>query len=262
MMADKVSDGAGRGLRVLVTGAARGLGRSIVEHLADHGHRVVACDVAPEVKDCSRSDGSVTSVCLDIAPAQAAARLVDAAVEVLGGLDALVNNAGVGGPGRLLAETADADLEYVLAVNLLAPTRLCREAVPHLRLSSRGRIVNIGSFFANHPQPYGAAYSASKGGLAALTRCLAVEEGAHGITVNTISPGYMLTGMHREEVAVQAAANGVDPEIELDRVRAQVPLGRHGTGADVAGTVAWLLSTAAGYVSGQDIPVNGAAGFG
>lgn len=250
-------------MRTLVTGAARGLGRDIALKLADQGHLVLACDASAAVSELGgERGGRIRTMQLDLTESDADRMLVGGAIELLGGLDALVNNAGVGGPGTLLEHTTDADFEQVLAVNLLSPARLCRAALPILRRGGRGRIVNVGSLFANHPQSHGVAYSMSKGALAALTRSLAVEEGPYGTTVNTVSPGYMLTGMHREEAALQAALRGVGVAEELERISSAIPMRRHGTGEDVAATVAWLLSEPAGYVSGQDIPVNGAAAFG
>ncbi|MBV1780081.1 SDR family oxidoreductase [Paeniglutamicibacter sp. ABSL32-1] len=250
-------------MRALVTGAAGGLGRDIALGLADQGHLVLACDNSAGIaKLGGERGGRIRTMQLDLTEPHADRTLVDGAIELLGGLDALVNNAGVGGPGMLLEHTSDEDLEQVLAVNMIAPARLCRASLPSLRLSGRGRIVNMGSLFANHPQSHGVAYAMSKGALAALTRSLAVEEGPYGTTVNTVSPGYMLTGMHREEAALQASLRGVEVAEQLERVSSAIPMRRHGTGADVAATVAWLLSESAGYVSGQDIPVNGAAAFG
>ncbi|MGG6383217.1 SDR family NAD(P)-dependent oxidoreductase [Paenarthrobacter sp. NEAU-H11] len=250
-------------MRTLVTGAARGLGRDIALGLADQGHMVLACDASAGIAELGgERGGRIRTMQLDLTVPSASTTLVDGAIELLGGLDALVNNAGVGGPGTLLEHTSDVDLERVLAVNMLAPARLCRAALPSLRRGGRGRIVNVGSLFANHPQSHGVVYAMSKGALAALTRSLAVEEGPYGTTVNTVSPGYMLTGMHREEAALQAALRGVDVAQELEHISSAIPMRRHGTGADVAATVAWLLSEPAGYISGQDIPVNGAAAFG
>lgn len=250
-------------MRTLVTGAARGLGRDIALGLADQGHMVLACDASTEIFALEgERGGRIRTMQLDLTVPSASTTLVDGAIELLGGLDALVNNAGVGGPGTLLEHTSDVDLEKVLAVNMLAPARLCRAALTSLRRGGRGRIVNVGSLFANHPQSHGVAYAMSKGALAALTRSLAVEEGPYGTTVNTVSPGYMLTGMHREEASLQAALRGGGVAEELERISSAIPMRRHGTGEDVAATVAWLLSEPAGYVSGQDIPVNGAAAFG
>lgn len=244
----------------IVTGAAQGLGKSIAYSLLGAGYRVVASDIAPSLPEslhAHNGTGLVHAV-TDMAGLASARELVDLAIDTFGRCDAVVNNAGVGGPSIGFHSTTNEQIARVLEVNLLGAARLCREAIPHLRKSGHGRIVNIGSLFADHPAPNGAAYSMSKAGLAALTRCIAVEEGMHGITANTIAPGYILTEMHQEEVAMQAQRQGIPFEEHLEQLRSTVPLQRHGTGRDVAGAVLWLLSGDAAYVSGQTIHVNGA----
>jgi NAD(P)-dependent dehydrogenase (short-subunit alcohol dehydrogenase family) len=120
-----------------------------------------------------------------------------------------------------------------------------------------GTIVNLGSLFGQQGVPFGAPYCMSKGAIALLTHSLALELAPHGITVNTIAPGNMATEMHFDELRDRAARAGGTFDAELEAARAEVPLGRHGTGEDVAGAVAWLASAGAAYVTGQTIAVNG-----
>ena len=120
-----------------------------------------------------------------------------------------------------------------------------------------GAIVNLGSIFGQQGVANGAAYCASKGGVALLTHSLALELAPHAIRVNTVAPGNMLTEMHLDDLRVGATERGVALDEEIERVRATVPLGRHGTADDVAGVVAWLASPDAAYVTGQTIGVNG-----
>ncbi|MBI2238747.1 MAG: SDR family oxidoreductase, partial [Actinobacteria bacterium] len=187
-----------------------------------------------------------------------AERAVAEAAETLGGLDLLVNNAGIGGPTADLVDAAVADLRRVLDVNLLGAMLVARAAVrAMIAQGSGGCIVNIGSFFGQQGVAGAAAYCASKAGVALLTHSLALEVAPHGIRVNTIAPGNMDTEMHRADLRVLAERRGTTMEEELERVRATIPLGRHGTGEDVAGAVAWLASDDASYVTGQTIGVNG-----
>ena len=174
-----------------------------------------------------------------------------------GRLDAVVNNAGIGGPSGDLDSVAMDDVVHTLDVNLLGPVRLCRAAIPHLKARAPGRIVNLGSLFADQPVVGGSAYIMSKAAIRSLTHCLALELGPNGITVNTVAPGFMMTRMHEEEVAAQARAAGIDTAERMLQLRNSVPLRRHGDGDDVAGAVAWLLSDDAAYVTGQTIAVNG-----
>ncbi|MGW6172165.1 SDR family NAD(P)-dependent oxidoreductase [Arthrobacter sp. NPDC055138] len=256
--------GDGQEKVAIVTGAAGGLGKSIALALLENGYRVVASDVAPSLPESLRAPagtGPLVHAVMDLADPETGHELVELTLDTFGRCDAVVNNAGVGGPGVELSATTDAQLTAVFEINLLGAARLCREAIPHLRQSGQGRIINIGSLFADHPAPDGAAYSMSKAALAALTRCIAVEEGRHGITANTIAPGYMLTEMHEQEAALQAQRQGVHFEEYLAQLRSMVPLQRHGTGRDVASAVLWLLTDGAAYVSGQTIPVNGGLVF-
>jgi NAD(P)-dependent dehydrogenase (short-subunit alcohol dehydrogenase family) len=122
---------------------------------------------------------------------------------------------------------------------------------------SEGSIVNLGSILGQRGEAGGAAYSASKAGVALFTQVLALELASHGIRVNTVAPGNMATDMHWEYVRTLAADRGMEFEEAREFVRASVPLGRHGTGDDIAGAVAWLCSRDASYVTGQTIGVNG-----
>lgn len=244
----------------IVTGAADGLGRDIAQRLLTDGWCVVAADISPAVGDIFTAgafDGRVRATVADIAGPDAGDALVRTAMASYGRIDAVVNNAGVGGPSGDLDAIEMADVERTLEVNLLGPIRLCRAAIPLLKEQRSGRIVNVGSLFADRPVVGGSPYIMSKAALRSLSQCLALELGPSGITVNTVAPGYMMTKMHEEEVAAQARAAGVGADERLLALRAEVPLRRHGDGADVAGAVAWLLSDDAAYVTGQTIGVNG-----
>jgi NAD(P)-dependent dehydrogenase (short-subunit alcohol dehydrogenase family) len=244
----------------VVTGTAHGLGVDIAKRLLDDGWCVIASDVTADVDarfEPGMFDGRVRTAVADIAEPHTADALVRTALASFGRLDAVVNNAGIGGPGGDLDSVAMDDVVHTLEVNLLGAVRLCRAAMPHLKAQRSGRIINIGSVYAEQPVTGGSAYIMSKAALRGLSQCLALELGPFGVTVNTVSPGYMLTRMHAEEVELQARAAGIDPQLRLQQLRDEVPLGRHGNGVDVAGAVAWLLSEDASYVTGQTIGVNG-----
>ncbi len=250
--------------RALVTGGARGLGRGIAARLVEDGWDVALMDVADEVITTgaelasARQGATVVPLTGDVSDEGTARRTAEEASAALGGLDALVNNAGVGGP---LTDVADTDLDAfrrVIEVNLLGPFLMSRAVVPGMvAAGSGGAIVNIGSILGQRGIAGAAAYCASKGGVALLTHSLALELAPHRIRVNTIAPGNMATEMHFDDIRAVAAARGSSFDDELERVRGTVPLGRHGTAEDVAGAVAWLLSDDAAYVTGQTIGVNG-----
>jgi NAD(P)-dependent dehydrogenase (short-subunit alcohol dehydrogenase family) len=185
-------------------------------------------------------------------------RAVEEAVAVLGGLDLLVNNAGIGGPTAPLIDTPVEAVRRVLEINLLGAFLVAR-AVARIMVAQRegGCIVNIGSIFGQQGVAGSAAYCASKGGITLLTHALALELAPFGIRVNTIAPGHMATEMHFQDLRERAAAHGRSFEEEVARVRETIPLRRHGTGDDIAGAVAWLVSPDAAYVTGQTIGVNG-----
>lgn len=244
----------------IVTGAAQGLGHGVASRLLADGWCVVAADVSDDVTvsfGAGTFDGRVRTVVADIAAPRSADALVLAAMTSYGRLDAVVNNAGIGGPSGDLDAVELDDIIRTLDVNLLGTVRLCKAAIPHFKAQGSGRIVNIGSLFADQPVVGGSAYIMSKAALRSLSHCLALELGPSGITVNTVAPGYMMTQMHEQEVAAQAHAAGIDAGERLLQLRASVPLRRHGDGDDVAGAVVWLLSDDASYVTGQTIGVNG-----
>lgn len=248
-------------MRAIVTGAARGLGEGIAERLSSDGWRVALLDRDPAVASTAerigaRHDG-VAAVAGDVTDAAWVQREVPALIDDLGGLTLLVNNAGIGGPSTPVVDTPVDDFRRVLDVNVVGAFLMAKACAPAIVAAGGGAIVNLGSIFGQQGVANGAAYCASKGAVTLLTHSLALELAAHGVRVNTIAPGNMLTEMHLDDLRVTAAERRVPLDVEIARVRATVPLGRHGTAGDIAGTVAWLASPDAAYVTGQTIGVNG-----
>jgi NAD(P)-dependent dehydrogenase (short-subunit alcohol dehydrogenase family) len=251
-------------VRAIVTGAARGLGEAVAARLAADEASVALIDVNPEVIPTAErissatAAGVVTGIVADVADEAACDAAIAEAAGVLGGIDALVNNAGIGGPETDVVDTSFADFWRVLQVNL-GSAFLGSRAAARLMIGQRtgGAIVNLGSIFGQQGVAGGAGYCASKGAVELLTHSLALELAPHGIRVNTIAPGNMATEMHWDELRSRARASGTTFERQVSLVAGGVPLGRHGTGADIAGAVTWLISADAGYVTGQTIGVNG-----
>jgi NAD(P)-dependent dehydrogenase (short-subunit alcohol dehydrogenase family) len=231
------------GQSAIVTGGARGLGRSIAACLADAGCNVAVCGRnAPD----SLPDGVHFYPC-DIRDAEQAKAFVDAVVARTGRIDIVVNNAG-GSPPHDAATASPRFIDALVKLNMLAPLYMAQAAYPHMAKAGCGSIVNIASVSGARPSPGTAIYGASKAGLLNLTQSLAQEWGKDGIRINAIIAGLMTTE-NAEATYGDATAQA--------KVAASMPLGRMGTGDDIAGAVLWLCSDLAAWVSGARLQVDG-----
>lgn len=242
-------------MRVLVTGASRGIGEAISVRLARLNAQIALCGASrpaelERVADLVAAAGGRPHLLQgDVADPSVPERLVSAAVAAMGGLDAVVSNAGIISPGKLV-DTKIADWDRVHAVNVRAPWLLAKAAHPHL-LSTRGCMAVVASISGMHPYAGSGAYSASKAALLMLVRQLSQEWAAEGVRVNSVSPG-----MIRTPLTEPIYAND-----DLRRMReALVPMHRIGVPEDVAGVVEFLLSPAGSYMTGQNIAVDGGVG--
>jgi NAD(P)-dependent dehydrogenase (short-subunit alcohol dehydrogenase family) len=237
----------------LVTGGAQGIGKGIALRLLEAGYGVAICDTDEEAGNEAaaelESSGAVAFIPCDVGVEDDARACVGAAMSRFGRLDALVNNAGIANPQRAPVEDLPlADWERILRANLTGAFLMAKHAVPHLR-AARGAIVNIASTRALQSEPHTEAYSASKGGLVALTHALAISLGPH-IRVNCVSPGWIDTRSWKKR-----SRRGADPLPPEDH--AQHPAGRVGTPGDVAELVLYLISDRAGFVTGQNFVADG-----
>ena len=240
------------GVRALVTGAGSGIGRAIALRLAAAGARVAAADLNPgrarETAELVRAGGGeAVALAADVGSEAEARRMVAEAVAALGGLDVLINNAGVSSAGWC-ENVSEAEMERVLRVNLAGVLRVTREAAPHLKKSGRGRVVNLSSVEGIRGSGLLCLYSASKAGVIGLTRANAIEFARFKITVNALCPGPIQTEMLAPLIA--------DDKSREKMIRG-VPLRRLGTPADVAGAVAFLLSDEAAFITGVYLPIDG-----
>lgn len=233
---------------VLVTGAGTGIGRAIARAFAASGARVALSGRrAALLEEVARELGDRACVVRgDVSQLGASARILDETTNALGGLDVLVNNAGIY-PRHSLAETPDDELRTVFLTNVVAPMALTRDAIPALRAGG-GVVVNIGSTVARLAKPNMAAYTSSKLALEQATRCLAVELGPLGIRVNCVAPGMTATDM--------IAHLRADPKVFEQYIDA-TPLGRVGEPDDVARVVLALASDDFAWVTGQIIQCSG-----
>lgn len=232
------------GRRALVTGAGQGIGRAICERLADHGMRLTLVDKNPQVLDVASMIGGQGVVADLRDPTASRAALIAAS-----GDDAywlLVNNAGIFAKTPLLDTSID-EWDAMQEVNTRSMLVTMQAVVPAMRVAGGGRIVNMASMAAKRGTPGEAAYAASKSAVVALTRIASMEFGEHGITANSVCPGYVLTEL--------GAATRT--EAQVAEWSAMSPLGRLCEPSDVAALVAHLASDEAGYITGQALNVTG-----
>jgi 3-oxoacyl-[acyl-carrier protein] reductase len=235
------------GKKALVTGATGGLGGAIARLLYAQGASVALSGTRVEALEALAAElgeRAVAAPC-NLADKDSVEALVPAAEEKLGGLDILVNNAGVT-RDNLFMRLKDEDWDSVIAVNLTAAFRLSRAAVKSMMRRRYGRIVSIGSIVGVTGNPGQGNYAASKAGLIGMSKALAAEVASRNITVNVVAPGFI-------ESPMTQALN----EKQREGILADVPMGRLGSGADVAAAVVYLASDEAAYVTGQTLHVNG-----
>lgn len=243
------------GMVALVTGGSRGIGAACCQMFGRAGcdvainyrkHADRALEVAGQVKKLGRR---ATTVPFDVTNAADAEAMVSHVVQEFGGIDILVNNAGIWTDGSLETMT-DADWARMIGVNLTGAFHLCRAVVPHMKQRGGGSIVNIASTAGQRGEANHSHYAASKGGVLALTKSLAVELAPYGIRVNAIAPGWIRTDM---------TAEFLTPERIRESLQEPIPLGRPGEPEDVAGPVVFLCSPLARHITGATLNVNGGA---
>jgi len=233
----------------LVTGASRGIGAAIAQELGQQGFLVIGTATSDEgaARICQALGGFAGSrgVNLNVNDVQAVEALIDSITKEHGGLQVLVNNAGIT-RDMLAMRLKDDDWDAVMDTNLKAVFRVSRAVIRPMMKQRYGRIINITSVVGASGNPGQANYAAAKAGVAGMTRALARELGSRNITVNCVAPGFIATDM----------TAALPPE-QQTALLSQIPLGHLGKPADVAHAVAFLASARAGYVTGQELHVNG-----
>ncbi|MBW6529236.1 3-oxoacyl-[acyl-carrier-protein] reductase [Sphingomonas sp. RRHST34] len=235
------------GMTALVTGASGGIGSAIARGLAAQGARLALSGSNADKLERFRDElgGEHVALACDLSDAAAVDALVPRAVEALGKLDVLVNNAGVT-RDNLAMRMKDDEWDQVIRVNLEAAFRLIRAAAKPMMKARFGRVVSITSVVGQTGNPGQANYAASKAGLVGMSKALAQELASRNITVNCVAPGF-----------IRSAMTGVLPEAQKNALLGRIPAGDLGSGEDIAAAVVYLASREAGYVTGQTLHVNG-----
>ena len=247
------------GRRVLVTGGSKGLGEAIARELIEEGARVAICSRSEE-EALATGDaiGAVHAQAADVTDPAQVRDFVARSAEALGGIDALVNNAGRAHPGNF-STLADEDWQHDFEVKVLSLIRCCREVLPHMRRAGGGRIVNIGAVYSRMPDPTFFATSVNRAAGNNFTKALAIEVAKDGILVNGVNIGFVITPQW-DNIHQRRAPDRPREEF-LDEMAAQeVPLGRMGRPDEVSGLVTFLLGERASYITGASIDVAGGMG--
>ena len=250
-----------RGKNVLVTGGSSGIGQAIAVRFAEHGANV-AINYLRQPEEAKETEDQVQAcvakvqqegvrdvlVGADVSKEDEVVRMFGEAIEGLGGIDVLVNNAGIQ-VSRPSEELSSADFDKVLAVNLRGAFLCAREAIRHfLYERKQGSIVNVSSVHQLIPKPDYLGYSVSKGGMQNLTRTLALEYAGRGVRVNGIGPGATITPIN---------SAWIEDPLKKEQVESHIPMARAGTADEMAGVTCFLASEDAAYITGQTIFVDG-----
>ena len=239
----------------IVTGASSGIGRATARRLAREGYALLLIGrndraLGDVVQELAKQGGRVAAMAADVTQTEAPAAIMARMTQELGGLDALVNAAGIIATGGV-EETTDEGWDAMMAVNVRAPFRLLREAAKSL-IARRGAVVNVSSVNGLRAFAGVAAYCVSKAAVDHLTRCAALEFAPKGVRVNAVNPGVTVTNLHRR--------GGMDETRYaefLDRAKTTHPLGRPGTADEIADLIAFLISPASGWITGETIAIDG-----
>ena len=235
-----------KGKKALVTGAAGGIGKSIVRKLRAEGASVAITDITiTNVEAEAHFLG-------DLSTAQFCDELPSKARDALGGLDILINNAGIIRRGKI-TEATDDDFKSTIAVNIEAPFRLCRSTIPIMEKNGGGSIVNTASCWGLSPGPDHPIYIMSKAALASFTQCLGRDHAHQNIRVNAVCPNEVNTPMIRSGFSIR----GLDPEKAIKELNETVPLGRIAEPDDISDVILFLASDEARYMCGSLVEVNG-----
>jgi NAD(P)-dependent dehydrogenase (short-subunit alcohol dehydrogenase family) len=240
---------------IIVTGATSGIGQAAAQAFArEHAALTLVGRneeaLAEAARGVAAAGGRAVTCRADVTSPDAPDRILKTALEAFGGLDVLVNAAGIISSGTLEV-TTDETWDAMMAVNARAPFRLMRAAAPHL-IARKGAVVNVSSVNGLRSFPGVLAYCVSKAAVDQLTRCAAIEMAPHGVRVNAVNPGVTVTNLHR-----RSGMDETQYSAFLERSKTTHPLGRPGEPQDIASLIVFLASDRAGWMTGETIPIDG-----
>ncbi|WP_323173336.1 SDR family NAD(P)-dependent oxidoreductase [Natrialba sp. PRR66] len=245
-----------------VTGASQGIGRQIAIELAERGASVGVAARSDGIYDTAEAigDDRALAVKTDVTEADSIENSLERTAEEFGGIDCVVNNAGIGGPHKTVEELPLEEWERTLRVNLTGAFLVCKHALPYLKKSEQASLVNISSIAAKDPYPTRTPYSASKAGMIGFARDLAYEWGDHDITVNTICPGAVEGERITRMIEKQSEKRGISfEEAKRQRITDRLPLDSIVDPSDIGALVAFLASENARNITAQDINIDSGA---
>jgi len=246
-----------RDCKAFVAGASRGLGLACAKALADEGARVFVCSRnADAIARAAAAIGAAGYAAADVSRPDEVARVVAEAVAALGGLDCLVTNAG-GPPTAPFDNAGDGDWDIAYQLNLMSAVRLIRAALPALKASGRGRIVNLTGYGVKEPISDLVVSDSIRAGVTVMAKTIASDLAPYGITVNNIAPGPILTDRITDIFSARAKSSGPTPDELLKRFSQTIPVRRLGRPDEIGDLCAYLCSLQAGYLTGQTIVVDG-----
>jgi NAD(P)-dependent dehydrogenase (short-subunit alcohol dehydrogenase family) len=247
-------DTPAKGLRVLVTAGAAGIGLAIARTFRDHGARVFACDI--DDKALGALDKDIGRTRADVASRADVDRLFGESQKALGGLDVLVNNAGIAGPTGKVEDIAPEDWDRCIAIDLTGMFNCTRKAMPLLKASGGGSIVNLSSAAGRHGFPQRTPYASAKWGVVGFTKSIAVEAGPDKVRCNAILPGLVEGERIERVIAAKAKALGVPHEEFRKQLLATTSLHSTVTAQNIADMALFLCTEAGSRITGQAIPVD------
>ena len=255
-------DLSAKGRRVLVTAGAAGIGRAIARTFQEHGARVHVCDVDEKaLKDFAAENPSITQTAADVASVSQVEKLFEDVRRTLGGLDVLVNNAGISGPTARIEDIRPEDWDRCIAVDISGMFYVTRKAMPMIKAAGGGSIVNLSSIAGRFGFAMRTPYSAAKWAVVGFTQSLAVEAGPDKVRVNCIQPGVVEGERVDRIIAAKADRLGVSFDSIKDQMLAGVSMHTTVSAQDIANTALFLASDAGKHISGQSISVCGGARY-
>lgn len=244
-------------MRVFITAGAAGIGRATAERFAADGAAVWICDLDGDALERTCANPLIDGLVADVSSTESMDGFMAAGIERHGGLDLLVNNAGIAGPGGVLEDIDPDAVNTTFDVDVTSMFRTARHAIPVMKRQEGGVIVNVSSSAGLFGFPYRSPYAAAKWAVIGLTKTMAMELGEFGIRVNAVCPGSVAGPRMDHVIELEAAASGRSPDDIREGFERQVSLRTFVEASDIADTIAFLASPAASKITGQAIPVDG-----